>query len=329
MPKFLIIRLSSIGDIVLTSPVIRCLKKQVPNAEIHFLTRNTFKSVLENNPYIDKLWTTDGTLNDVIPQLKKEEFTEIIDLHHNIRTYKIKRALGLTSTAFSKLNIEKWLLVNLKINRMPSIHIVDRYLSTVKHLHVVNDGKGLDYFISVDENISIDKLPSTHRNGFIACVIGAKHATKIMPTEKIIAVLKTLQHPIVLLGGPDDKERGNNIATEIGSSIFNACGIYKLNESASLLQQSKLVITHDTGLMHIAAAFKKPIVSLWGNTVPEFGMTPYFPMNENHSIIMEVKNLSCRPCSKIGYNKCPKKHFNCMNQIKNNDIIIAVNKLIS
>ena len=146
---------------------------------------------------------------------------------------------------------------------------------------------------------------------------------------KIIAVLKTLQHPIVLLGGPDDKERGNNIATEIGSSIFNACGIYKLNESASLLQQAKLVITHDTGLMHIAAAFKKPIVSLWGNTVPEFGMTPYFPMNENHSIIMEVKNLSCRPCSKIGYNKCPKKHFNCMNQIKNNDITIAVNKLIN
>ncbi len=329
MPKFLIIRLSSIGDIVLTSPVIRCLKKQVPNTEIHFLTRNTFKSVVEHNPYIDKLWTTDGSLNDVIPQLKKEGFTEIIDLHHNIRTYQIKRALGLSSTAFAKLNIEKWLLVNLKINRMPSLHIVDRYLSTVKHLKVINDGQGLDYFISDAEKITIDTLPSTHQNGFIACMIGAKHATKIMPTKKFIAVLKTLSIPIVLLGGPEDKERGEIIFSAIGSSVFNACGIYKLNESASLLQQSKLVITHDTGLMHIAAAFKKPIVSLWGNTVPEFGMTPYFPENGNHSIIMEVKNLSCRPCSKIGFNKCPKGHFNCMNKINNEEISIAVKSMIS
>ena len=122
-------------------------------------------------------------------------------------------------------------------------------------------------------------------------------------------------------------ERGELISTSIGATIFNACGLFKLNESASLLQQSKLVITHDTGLMHIAAAFKKPIVSLWGNTVPEFGMTPYLPENERLSKIIEIKNLSCRPCSKIGYSKCPKGHFNCMNLIKEADIKNAVNDL--
>jgi len=327
VPKFLIIRLSSIGDIVLTTPVIRCLKKQVPNAEVHFLTRTAFKNVLEHNPYIDKLWTTDGSLNDVIPQLKKEGFTEIIDLHKNIRSFKIKKALGVPLTSFPKLNIEKWLLVNFKINRLPSLHIVERYLSTLKHLSVNNDNAGLDYFINEIDTVPINSLPESHRNGFIAVVIGAKHATKKMPATKIVSTLKRLNEPVILLGGPEDRERGELISSSVGSTIFNACGLFKLNESASLLQQSKLVITHDTGLMHIAAAFKKPIVSLWGNTIPEFGMTPYLPENNRISKIIEIKNLSCRPCSKIGFSKCPKGHFNCMNLIKEEEIVNAVKDL--
>jgi len=142
LPKYLVIRFSSIGDIVLTSPVIRMLKKQVPNAEVHFLTKKNFESVVRNNPNIDKVWTTDGSLKDVLSALKKEQFDEIIDLHANLRTWRIKSTLKIKSTSFNKLNFEKWLLVNLKINRLPAIHIVNRYLKAVEHLGVVNDGEG-------------------------------------------------------------------------------------------------------------------------------------------------------------------------------------------
>ncbi|HRB40127.1 MAG TPA: glycosyltransferase family 9 protein, partial [Bacteroidia bacterium] len=99
------------------------------------------------------------------------------------------------------------------------------------------------------------------------------------------------------------------------------CGITSIGQSASLIKQSKAVITHDTGLMHIAAALRKKIVSVWGNTVPEFGMYPYLPVNSVPFSISEVKNLNCRPCSKIGYNTCPKKHFRCMNDMDIQEII--------
>ena len=282
-------------------------------AEVHFLTRNSFRATVEHNPFIDKLWTTDGSLTDVINDLKAEKFDEIIDLHHNIRTLKLKRLLGIPSHSFSKFNFEKWMLVNLHINRMPAVHIVDRYLAAAKHLGIYNDLVGLNYFIDKKDIVDLNRLPESHRNGYVAFVIGAKHATKILPIEKSVKIATLLNYPVVLLGGADDQARGDEIVKSGNNLLYNSCGKFKLNESASLVQQSKVVITHDTGLMHIAAAFQKPIVSVWGNTVPDFGMTPYLPQIPTNSTLMEVPNLSCRPCSKIGFDKCPKAHFNCMN----------------
>lgn len=312
MPKFLVIRFSSIGDIVLTTPVIRILKQQVKGAEIHYLTKLSSKTILQYNPYIDFLWTFDKSLDEILPNLKAEGFDYIIDLHNNLRSLKVKSALGKKAFTFNKLNIEKWLLVNLKINRLPTVHIVDRYLKTLSEFKVFNDLAGLDYFIGDENKITQNDLPDFCKDGFIAIVIGAKHSTKKMPSKKIIELATNLNYPVVLLGGPEDENDGNEIEKQVGNLIFNACGKFKLNQSASIIQQSKVVITHDTGLMHIAAAFNKPIISIWGNTVPEFGMSPYLPQAPANSIIFEVKNLNCRPCSKIGFDNCPKKHFKCM-----------------
>ncbi len=193
---------------------------------------------------------------------------------------------------------------------MPAIHIVDRYMETVEQLGIKNDGKGLDYFIPPSDEITIASLPKSHQSGYIGFVIGAKHFTKQLPTEKIISICKKINQPIILLGGNEDKERATIIENAIGATIYNACGKYNLNQSASLIKQATKIITHDTGLMHIAAAFKKEIISVWGNTVPAFGFSPYLP--DAKSKIVEVKNLSCRPCSKIGYEKCPKVHFKCI-----------------
>ncbi len=313
MPKFLIIRFSSIGDIVLTTPVVRCLKQQVEGAEVHFLSKKGFASILAPNPYIDKLHLYDGNLSATIKQLKKESFDYIIDLHHNLRTWQVKWALGIKSFSFNKLNKEKWLLTALKINRLPPLHIVDRNFATITSFGVANDGNGLDFFIQDKDRISIrETLPETHQQDFIGLVIGAARATKQLPIEKLDELCSLLKNPIVLLGGPQDAEVGKLLAAK-HAHTFNACGIFSLGQSADLVRQATVIITHDTGLMHIAAAFQKPIISIWGNTVPRFGMWPYYSKsNEVLHSSFEVKNLSCRPCSKIGYQKCPKGHFNCM-----------------
>lgn len=324
MTKILILRFSSIGDIVLTSPVIRCLKQQVTGCEVHFFTKKNFETVVVNNPYIDKLFLLENNLSEIVKQLKNENYDYIIDLHHNIRTWRIKRALGKKSFSFNKLNFEKWLFTNFKINKLPTIHIVDRYFETVKEFGVSNDLKGLDFFIDSKNNVETNKLPANFQNGYVAFAIGGQHATKRLPEEKTISICRKIDHPILLLGGKEDALTAEKISIYCGrDKIYNACGKFNLQQSASLIKQAQKVITHDTGLMHIAAAFKKDIISIWGNTIPEFGMYPYRAGEK--SKIIEVKDLTCRPCSKIGYNKCPKKHFYCMNLIDENDIIDALN----
>jgi ADP-heptose:LPS heptosyltransferase len=311
MKKILIIRFSSIGDIVLTTPVIRCLKKQLPETEIHFLTRKSFAAVLKANPYIDKLHLLDKDLPGMIRTLRAERFDQIIDLHHNVRSARIKWKLNIPAHSFPKLNIEKWLYVRFKWNRMPAVHIVDRYLETVQPLGIKKDEEGLDYYISPEDELPARSLPYP---AYIGLVIGAAHATKRLPLHKLQELVKNLTAPVVLLGGKEDRDNGTAIAAIAPERIVNACGQYNLNQSASLVRQAKLIITHDTGLMHIAAAFDKPILSVWGNTVPAFGMYPYRPGGNAQNHQFEVKNLACRPCSKIGFEKCPKGHFKCMVQ---------------
>ncbi|MDO9186210.1 MAG: glycosyltransferase family 9 protein [Bacteroidia bacterium] len=299
--------------------MIRCTKQQRPDIEIHYVTKKSFKGILEHNPYITKIHLIEKEVKEIIEDLKKENFDLVVDLHNNIRSLQIKRALGKPSASFKKLNFKKWLLVNFKINKMPATHIVDRYMQTVESLGIKNDTKGLDYFITSENEVNIASLPASHQKGYIGFVIGAKHFTKQLPTEKIISICKKTDRPIVLLGGKEDAERAELIKNAVGAAIYNACGKYNLNQSASLIKQATKIISHDTGLMHIAAAFKKEIISVWGNTVPAFGFTPYLP--DARSKIVEVKNLSCRPCSKIGYDKCPKGHFKCMMLIDETEFI--------
>ena len=319
--KVLVVRFSSIGDIVLTTPVVRGLKKQL-GAEVHYLTKSNFQEVLASNPHIDQIHLlTANNWSAIVAQLKAEKFDYIIDLHHNVRTLKLKLALGVKAFSFDKLNIQKWLLVNLKINRMPAFHIVDRYLACVKSIGVNKDLQGLDYFIGTNDEVSLSSLPLAFQNGYIGLVIGAQHFTKRLPKEKLNELLQRLTQPVVILGGPTDAELAEELSKIAPNRIFNACGKYNLNQSASLVKQAQKIICNDTGLMHIAAAFQKEIHLLWGNTIPAFGMGPYAIENAYH---YEVPHLNCRPCSKIGFQQCPKGHFHCMNL---QDITKLINQL--
>ena len=322
--KFLIIRFSSIGDIVLTTPVIRCLKQQFDgNVEIHYLTKQTFTSLLEHNPYIDKLHSILNNISEVKHELIEENFDFVIDLHRNIRTLKVKRMLKVQHFSFDKLNWEKWLMVNFKVNKLPNIHIVDRYLDTLSKWNIINDNKGLDFYI--EENDDVNDIPTEFNNGYIAISVGAAHATKTLPRDKMRLLIQKLNKPVILLGGKEDIEKAKFVSRDIITPVINGCGKYRINQSAYIIKNASVVISHDTGLMHIAAAFNKPIVSLWGNTIPGFGMYPYMPQDTHQSIIFEINDLKCRPCSKLGYNKCPKKHFNCMNLIDLNKVVGQVN----
>ncbi|PHR43935.1 MAG: glycosyl transferase [Fluviicola sp.] len=327
MTKILVIRFSSIGDIVLTTPVIRCLKSQIENVELHILTKQQYSLLFESNPNVDKIHKWGKENKEVIKALKTERFDYIIDLHNNIRTKKIKSILKSKSYSFPKLNVQKWLYVNFKWNNMPDIHIVDRYFEAVKPLSIENDQQGLDFFLPKKDEVDLSGQFGT--TDIVSVAIGAQFATKKLPVSKMVEVLSTIETQVVLLGGKEDHDDAEEIIKSSNSNIINACGALNLNQSASVVKQSKVLLTHDTGLMHIAAAFKTPIVSVWGNTVPEFGMYPYVPQNDDLYSIHEVEGLACRPCSKIGFQKCPKKHFNCMNQQNVEEIVKSIESHLS
>ena len=368
MKKILVIRFSSIGDIVLTTPVIRCLKKQIQDAEIHVLTKKKFANLYKTNPYIDKVYEYDDSLKKNIEELKIENYDYVVDLQKNKRSVRVTRALGRPHASFPKLNFRKFLLSTFKINIMPDVHIVDRYFKAVEKLNVRNDFYGLDFFISDKNDFPISELPEEFQNGYYAFVIGGTYKTKILPPVKIAEVLKKINKPVILLGGPDDVERAEEIISLVNgqritdnvdinsqiqkdfqvfrfsdsqiqkdsqifrfsdsqtqkdsqifrfsdSQILNLVGKINLEQSASIVKNADSVLTNDTGLMHIAAAFHKNIVSVWGNTVPELGMYPYLPKEPEKCHIIECKDVRCRPCSKLGFKECPKKHFRCMMEI--------------
>lgn len=323
MKKILIIRLSSIGDIVLTTPVVRCVKQQVPDCELHFLTKARFSDVLQHNPYIDKLILLGDSLSDTIKVLRSEKYDFIVDLHKNIRSLLIRLSLRVPSASFNKLNFKKFLLTKFHIDRMPKVHIVDRYFAAAKRLNVENDGQGLDFFFSDEEKNTNLPLPEAFRSNYVAIAVGAQHFTKIYPAEKVGELCRMLYpNKVVLIGGKTDIERGKQIVAMSQGNVINACGQLSLRQSALVLWRSDVVIANDTGMMHIAAALRKPVVSIWGGTVPQFGMYPYMPKGlEYLSQIIENKQIKCRPCHKLGREKCPKGHFKCMNEINVNQII--------
>ncbi len=311
MPKILILRFSSIGDIVLTSPVPRAIKEQMPDAIVHFATKKSSEGLVLHNPYIDKVHLLEGSMEPFVLELRAERFDYIIDLHDNVRSTYLKWKLKVPAFTYDKQRWKRWLLVRWKINRMGR-HIVDRYLDTVTGLGLEPDSQGIDYFISPTDEVSLFDLPASFQSGYVVMVTGTAHFTKQLPIEKQIEFCRGLSYPLLLLGGEKEIERGNRIAEASGSLVYNACGKFSLNQCASLIRQSELVVTNDTGLMHVAAAYRKPILATYGNSVSAFGFDPYRPHPSTR--IFEV-DLPCRPCTKFGGGRCPKGHFDCMRKI--------------
>lgn len=259
-----------------------------------------------------------GNINELITELEKEQFDYIIDLHQNFRSNRIKSRLNIPAFSLEKLNFQKFLLVQFKIDRLPEKHIVERYLETLSVFDIENDDKGLDFFIPENEVFDKTSLPEKFQSGYVAFILAGTYYTKKLPVEKVIQICEKLDFPVLLLGGNSENEVAEKVVSQSKGNVLSFVGKLSLNHSASIVKNANVVLTNDTGLMHIAAAFHKKILSFWGSTVPKFGMVPYQP--HPNSKIMEIENLKCRPCSKLGHQKCPKKHFNCMNNINVNEV---------
>lgn len=385
--KILVIRFSSIGDIVLCTPVFRWLKSNIPNSEIHFVTKSKFKQVVRGNPNLDRVFEWENAADQ--SEMFSTNYDLIIDLHNNLRTRFVKlRFWGVPTRVLSKENVKKILLVIGSKNRLLNYLLKRRWFqscffgfsgdgnsaerSTTKPgLAVTNfrdgnsaesstDNPGLAVTNIVVRNLSLLSDLNTDKNGlepnsndlaldfyvedpanalelpqkFVALVLGGTYATKQMPLELLLKLLNSLNAKVVLLGGPGE----SNLAEELVGAlkrlepsaelnVLNYCGKLNLNDSAWVASKSSVVVSGDTGMAHIAAALGCNLVMVWGNTVPEFGMVPPVKQGAN-SHHFNVLDLDCRPCSKLGFESCPKQHFKCMNDQDSQAIRASMEKYL-
>lgn len=311
--KVLVTRFSSIGDIVITTPVLRALATQRDDLEIHFATKTAYKSLVEHNPNVHHLHLLDSDFSAFTRELGQFEFKYFIDLHKNIRTQTLRQKLRFDKYfTYRKNNFEKTLLVQLGINKLNGVHNVERYFKALTKLNIKDDGKGYDFFFP--EEFSF-KLPETLDSDYVAFAIGGKQTTKRLPREMMLQLCKAIELPIALVGGKDEEEDGKWLQAQL-SNCVNLCGKLSILESAHVIQHAQKVISHDTGMMHIACAFEKDLLSIWGNTTTDFGFAPRYSVGTKaESQIVETEGLKCRPCSRLGRDVCPKGHFDCLRKI--------------
>lgn len=326
--KILLIRFSSIGDIVLTFPVVNAIREAFPEAQIHFASKKSFEKVLLAAEGIHKFHFLTDTFSSFKSEIKSEGFDFIIDLHNNLRTRRLTLGISAKIARFDKLNLRKWLFTKFKINALPNVHVVDRYLETLKVLGINSIDQTRNRFrIPSSSNVNIRERFPMLNSSYVAVAIGAQFKTKRVPKEKWLEIFRKTDFQFLLIGGEMDREIGDWLVDNCPSNVLvNACGKLSILESASVVSQANSLLTNDTGMMHIAACFDTQIISIWGNTTPDFGMSPYRPGGAKTDKIFQVGGLSCRPCSKIGHQECPKKHFRCMNDQDSKAIAYSIEK---
>lgn len=316
--NILVVRFSSIGDIVLTTPLIRCLKLQLA-AEIDFLTKSTYKEVVVSNPNIREVITVTKGSNK-IRVLRKKKYDFVIDLQNNIRSFKVRFFLGVKSYVISKETFKRYVLIYFGINLLTN-HVVERYFKTVKNLNVYNDKMGVDYSVSTKP----PKLGFNEKQDYICWCLGGSYEQKKLSITQIINIASKISMPILFIGGRTDKEISSKIISATKApNLFDLCGETTISESAYFIAKSKLVLTNDTGMMHIASAFDNPIISFWGCTKPSLGFGAYLPNVKSHSVI---SNLSERPCSKHGQ-YCRFYASGCIKKIDEKRVVNVVQDLL-
>jgi lipopolysaccharide heptosyltransferase II len=318
--KILIVRLSSIGDIILTTPVLRGLRRRFPQAHIDYVTKASFSGLLDGNPHLHRVWVVPDNaglaeLLSALRTVRPEGYDLLVDLHKNWRSIVLRLGAGSTSaTSYRKHVIRRALYVHLKQRSLSLPSATQRYLTAVAPLGVVDDGEGPELFLKP----SLLRDTERRLRGYgwegeaaIGLVPGAGYYTKRWPIERYAELgrrlEKTFKRQLFVFGGPEDKEMGRFVAERVGSAALNLAARLSLMESAAALSRCELVVANDTGLMHVADALGKKLVAIFGSTTEGLGFFPH-----GHDVRTVQTDVACRPCSHLGKRRCPKKHFRCM-----------------
>ena len=312
LKKILVIRLSSIGDIILTTPLLRRLHAAYPDCVIDYCTKPPFAVLLASNPRLSAIYTTE--------ELPTGAYDLVIDLQRNLRSHAIASSVRAGRTVhYRKENWKKWLMVQFKINLYGSSRsVVDRYKDALKDIELSTDCQGCELYPSSDDRAFAQPFFES-RQKTIAICFGAKHFTKRYPSQGFAAIISLLLNEMplqfLLLGGKEDAAHATEIMHSLPESsrarVVNLAGNCSLMQTAALLERSDAVLSNDTGLMHMASAFSKKLFVLFGSSSAAFGFLPYQTPYE----LFEAEHLPCRPCSHIGRDHCPKGHFRCMNDL--------------
>lgn len=337
--KILILRMSSIGDIVLTFPFVRLLRKQFPDAQIDYVVKKKFDELIKSNKNISNIYSFDSNkgfneLRKLKKIIKKEKYTYIFDIHRNIRSYYLRKFLGAKKVfLYRKYRIKRWLLINLNINLYNNIiPVYKAYINSAKKLGLTDDNRGFDFNIDDKYIKKIDELfkdENINNSNFLVVLCpGTGYESKSWSVEGFSKVGKFLisgfNAEVMVIGDDRDFDKGEKIRNYIGDRVYNFCGRLSIMESAALISKCELVITNDAGPMHIAEALNKKLTAIFGATVEEFG---YFPVNTNAVVVQKL--CSCRPCSNNGWKKCSKKETECMNGISPDNVVNACLNLVS
>ncbi|MDP4242468.1 MAG: glycosyltransferase family 9 protein [Bacteroidota bacterium] len=320
-PSILILRLSSLGDIVLTTPLVRALRERYPDSRIDFVIAKEYESLTPLFSGISQVHVFDKStglrgLWKLRQLLKRESFNFVLDIHNVLRTQILRRGIARKTYVVKKRTLKRWLLVRFKHDTLQGEpDIIGRYFEVAKALGVEDDGTGPQL------QVSVSRIPTR-----IAIAPGARHWNKRWPTEYFQAVAASLiewGYQIVFHGSAAERESIEGIRSGLPEGSLSYAGELSLLEVARSLATCAVAITNDSGLMHLAVAVGTPVVAPFGPTVRQFGFAPRDPK----SVVLEIDGLYCRPCTAIGLDHCPEKHFRCMREIEPERVLASVDQI--
>lgn len=318
-PQILLVRFSSIGDLLLTTPLIRALRTKHPTARITMVVREDMAETLRHNPRLTELvtWRKGSPLTELAAQLRAVPWTHRLDLHGSLRSLALRRLVGGSWTSYSKHRIRRAMLIRSGGKHGGALgHVAERYFAAAAGLGVVPDGGPAEFFVTAEAQREAERFLAEHQIGqsrtLIALAPGAAHATKRWPVEHWAALARRLRGTcdLVILGGPGDRDTAALIAEAGGPSAASAAGRFSLSGTAALLKRARAMVGGDTGVTHLATAVGTPVVALYGPGVEAFG---FFPYRARATVLQ--RDLPCRPCSPHGGPVCPLQHHRCLVEI--------------
>jgi lipopolysaccharide heptosyltransferase II len=316
-PDILAVRFSSLGDLLLTTPLLRAIRERHPEARLTFVVRTDMADALRDNPRLTELitWDHGSPLRHLAGRLRGRRWTHRLDLHGSLRSLALRRLVGGRWSGYPKHRLRRAMIIRSRRRLGGALPpVAQRYFAAARGLDVTPDAGGLEFHIPPPAIEAADRFLAAHALGgldrpLVALGIGAAHFTKRWPLEHWMTLARRLApaNDLVVLGGTAEREAGEAVAAAAAGRAVNAAGAFALPGTAALLRRSRAVVVGDTGVLHLATAVGTPVAALYGPTVREFGFFPY------HARAQIVEHdLACRPCSAYGGPVCPLGHHRCL-----------------